>query len=531
MSDPLRVDFLVVGSGIAGLWFAYKVGSTASVLILTKKQDTEAATNYAQGGIAAAVADNDSAVLHNTDTIAAGLGLAHPDVAEMVTSAGPGLVRELTGVGVRFTTYVDATGRRHFDLGREGGHHRRRILHSEDFTGLEIERGLLAAVRTHPRVTITEHHFALDLVTDSQGRCQGAWVLDTLTGDTRAVAAGATLLATGGIGQAYLHTTNPLIATGDGIAMGFRAGARIGNMEFVQFHPTSFHGQTLAGRAFLISEALRGEGAFLTAEDGSSFMEKYHPDASLAPRDAVARAVDTELKNRGEDHVLLDATHLDPERTRQRFPGIWRQCKEFGIDMTREPIPVVPAAHYVCGGLAVDSHANTSVPGLLAAGECAFTGLHGANRLASNSLLEALVFADRAAAHALGNRSAPGPDFTPAQVSLEQACEPDLERAAATRRTLRRLMWDFAGIVRSDHGLGRAWDLLSELESGSARLSRVLSVACVETYNLLAAARLVVACALRRSESRGLHFNQDHAEMGPEFERDTIVTKQDLGQR
>ncbi|UCG43696.1 MAG: L-aspartate oxidase [candidate division WOR-3 bacterium] len=530
MPDPLRVDFLVVGSGIAGLWFALRVGKTASVLILTKKQDTEAATNYAQGGIAVAVADNDSAALHSRDTLAAGLGLAHPDVAEMVTSAGPRLVRELTEVGVRFSTYQDAAGRRHFDLGREGGHHRRRILHSEDFTGLEIERGLLAAVRAQTGVTISEHHFAQELVTDSLGRCRGAWVLDTVTKRTRAVLADGTLLAAGGVGQAYIHTTNPPIATGDGIAMGFRAGARVGNMEFVQFHPTSFYGQTLADRAFLISEALRGEGAVLTTRDGSSFMEKHHPDASLAPRDAVARAVDIELKSRGEDYVLLDATHLDPDRTRQRFPGIWRQCKEFGIDMTREPIPVVPAAHYVCGGLAVDSDANTSVPGLLAAGECAFTGLHGANRLASNSLLEALVFADRAAASVLGNRAASASDFVPGAATFEQASKADLEQAAATRETLRKLMWDFVGIVRSDVGLRRAWDRLSELEAESTKLSRVLSVACAETRNLVTAARLVVACALRRPESRGLHFNQDHPEAHAELEKDTIVTSEDIPQ-
>jgi L-aspartate oxidase len=522
------VNFLVVGSGIAGLWFAHKVGTRASVLVLTKKQDTEAATNYAQGGIAAAVADNDSAGLHNEDTVSAGLGLCHPDVAEIVTSAGPELVRELTEVGVRFTTYIDAAGRPHFDLGHEGGHHRRRILHSEDFTGLEIERGLLAAVRAHPGVTVSEHHYAHELVTDSEGRCRGAWVLDTSTGNTRAVVADGTLLATGGIGQAYLHTTNPPIATGDGIAMGFRAGARVGNMEFVQFHPTSFHGQKLAGRAFLISEALRGEGAVLKTKDGSTFMERYHPDASLAPRDAVARAVDSEMKGRGEGFVLLDASQLDPERTRQRFPGIWRQCRDFGIDMTREPIPVVPAAHYLCGGLEVDTFANTSVPGLLAAGECAFTGLHGANRLASNSLLEALVFADRAATNVLRNRMTPAPDFVPEPVTLGQASETDLEQAAAMQQALRKLMWDFAGIVRSDNGLRQAWDQLTELESRSASLSGVRSVACAETRNLLTAARLVVACALRRLESRGLHFNQDHPVMQPEFERDTLVTKEDL---
>ncbi len=518
-------DFLVVGSGIAGLWFAHRVASVGSVLVVTKKQDTESNTNYAQGGIAAAVAEDDSVELHARDTIATGQGLARPDVVRLVTESGPGLVRELAGLGVGFVTYADARGRTQFDLGREGGHHRRRILHARDATGFEIERGLLAAVRRLPGVGFLENHFCLDVVRDDSGRCMGANVLDLRSGKVESVGARVVLLATGGIGQAYRHTTNPLIATGDGIAMGYRAGCRVANMEFIQFHPTALYGSNAAGQAFLISEAVRGEGALLRTRDGRAFMEEYHPDGSLAPRDAVARAVDAEMKRRGDEYVLLDATSLSPETIRRRFPRIAETCLRFGVDIQRQPIPVVPAAHYVCGGLEVNTWAETSVPGLLAAGECACTGLHGANRLASNSLLEALVFADRAAQRMGGSHL---PDRGRPVRPAAPARAPDLRTAAALRARVQRMMWDKAGIVRSDTGLAAASAELAGLARDAAALAGAASEPCGEALNLYEVAELVVASAQRRCESRGLHFNADHPVSDEKARVDTVVTKAEL---
>ncbi|MBM3314880.1 L-aspartate oxidase [candidate division WOR-3 bacterium] len=520
-------DFLVVGSGIAGLWFAYRAAALGSVLVITKKQDTESNTNYAQGGIAAAVAEDDSAEIHGRDTLATGQGLAGPEIVELVTEAGPALVRELAGLGVGFVTYTDAQGRSQFDLGREGGHHRRRILHARDATGFEIERGLLSAVRCRPSVRFSEDHFCLDLALDEAGRCAGASVLNVHSGAVETVRARLVLLATGGIGQAYRHTTNPLIATGDGIAMGFRAGCRVANMEFIQFHPTALYGSNASGQGFLISEAVRGEGALLRTKDGRAFMEDYHPDGSLAPRDAVARAVDAEMKKRREEFVLLDATMLSPDTVRNRFPRIAETCLRFGIDMTRQPIPVVPAAHYVCGGLAVNSWAETSIGGLYAAGECACTGLHGANRLASNSLLEALVFADRAARRVrdtelpASGRPVSLPDSRPAG-RHEQA-------AGEVRAALQKVMWDKAAIVRSDRGLAAAEDELAALAREAAAFESVPSEPCREAMNLLAVSRLVVASARRRSESRGLHYNIDHPATDEKFAADTVVTRAGLG--
>ena len=527
MSD-FQTDFLVVGSGIAGLWFSHRCSSHGSVLIITKKEDTESNTNYAQGGIAAAVGDDDSAELHSEDTLRAGAGIAHPDTVRLVTESGPALVRELSDLGVMFTTYVDAAGRHHFDMGQEGGHRRRRIVHARDFTGTEIEHGLLRSVRANPNVTILEEHFALDLRLDPSGRCCGAFVLDKASGRVQTVRARVCLLATGGIGQAYCHTTNPRIATGDGIAMGFRADARIANMEFIQFHPTSLYGHRLAERAFLISEAVRGEGAILRRLDGHAFMPAYHPDAELAPRDVVARAIATEMKEHGDDHVLLDATHLDPDRLRERFPNIYQTCLRLGIDMTRQPIPVVPAAHYVCGGVEANLWAETSVPGLFAAGECACSGLHGANRLASNSLLEALVFADRAAARAVDAPVGPATSMPATPPSLSHSSTDDEQLAADVLGRLQALMWDCAGIVRRDAGLAAAKLGLAELSEQAAPLAGKSSVACLELRNLLNVSQLIIECARRRPESRGLHYNEDHPQTDDRFRHDTTVTRADI---
>ena len=543
MSGERKTDFLVIGSGMAGLWFSHRASRQGSVLLVTKKEDTESNTNYAQGGIAAAVESDDSARLHCEDTIRAGGGISHPDVVKLVTEAGPRLVRELYGLGVPFNTYADGSGNEHFDLGQEGGHRRRRIVHARDFTGAEIEHGLLKTVRSDRNVTMLEEHFAVDLVIDDDGRCCGALALDKSTGTMEEVRARVCLLATGGMGQAWLHTTNPRIATGDGLAMGYRAGARIANMEFVQFHPTSLYGHSLEGRAFLISEAVRGEGAILRTRDGHAFMPAYHPDADLAPRDVVAQAIATELRLRGGDYVLLDATHLDPNRLRERFPNISQTCQRLGIDITRQPIPVVPAAHYVCGGIETNDWAETSVPGLCAAGECACCGLHGANRLASNSLLEALVMADRAAERAAQMLRVPGfqgsgvQDKTRTPALSDRArrgqsqnhrtpSAEDADRVSELRGRLQHRMWQSAGIVRTDAGLAEARRELLTLAAESEGLGRTVDGA--ELRNLLAASLLVVECALRRPESRGLHYNEDHPKPEDRYERDTVIGRSDL---
>ncbi|MBM3315448.1 FAD-binding protein, partial [candidate division WOR-3 bacterium] len=423
--------------------------------------------------------------------------------------------------------YADARGERHFDLGQEGGHHRRRIVHARDLTGLEIERGLLRAVYARPGVTVLQQHFATDLLLDEDGRCRGVAAIDEAGAGFR-VNARVCMLATGGIGQVYAHTTNPPIATGDGIALAFRAGARVANMEFIQFHPTALHGLEIDGRSFLISEALRGEGAILRLRDGSTFMEAYHPDASLAPRDVVARAIAAETGRRGEEYVLLDATRLAPGRLRERFPNIHDTCLRFGIDISREPIPVVPAAHYVCGGVAVDLWGRTSVPGLFAAGECACTGLHGANRLASNSLLEALVFADRAAGAAKNGEGRGGSQMSEVRSQMPDGGmrEAGLD-AAGLRERLRRLMAMYAGIVRTDAGLATAERQVEELTREAGSLPG--TVAARELLNMLAVARLVVASARHRPESRGLHYNLDHPQPEERCAHDTVVTKQASG--
>jgi L-aspartate oxidase len=519
----ITTDYAVVGSGIAGLWFAYRASRTGSVTVITKKHDTESNTNYAQGGIAAAFAEDDSPELHFRDTVAAGAGLARESVARLVTEAGPRLVRELSSVGVRFSSYEDSHGHRHFDLGQEGGHHRRRIVHARDLTGAEVERGLLAAVRARGRVTILEQHLAEDLVIDREGRCRGVGTIDQETGRRRTVGARVCLLATGGIGQVYVHTTNPPIATGDGVAMACRAGATIANMEFIQFHPTALYGSSIDGRVFLISEALRGEGAVLRTRDGCAFMERYHPDGSLAPRDVVARAIADELAARGDDCVLLDATHLPPQRLADRFPNIAETCRRFGIDVATRPIPVVPAAHYACGGVAVDEWGRTSIPGLFSAGECACTGLHGANRLASNSLLEALVFADRAAAAAADSAA---PSAEPGRVPVKAVHGQTLAPAQREelRRRVQRAMWEHAGIVRSDAGLESAGRTLAEVAASLAGRCGEAAAEQVELANLATVARLIVACARLRPESRGLHFNRDHPSTDPRYAKDTLIS-------
>lgn len=525
-----RFDFLVIGSGIAGLSYALKVAEHGSVAIVTKKERAESNTNYAQGGIAAVMDDGDSIEKHKQDTLISGAGLCDEEVVDIVVREGPDRVRELMELGAKFTR---ENGELH--LGREGGHSENRIVHAADTTGREVERALLTSIADHPNIHIFEHHFALELLTDHHlGRhvsrlsqdvtCYGAYVLNELDGTISTLLARVTLLGTGGSGHVYLHTTNPSIATGDGVAMAYRAKARIANMEFVQFHPTSlFHPDA---RSFLISEAVRGEGAILMNKGGERFMQQYDERGELAPRDIVARAIDDQLKQRGDDYVLLDISHASSDMIREHFPHIYATCKKFGIDMTKEPIPVVPAAHYQCGGVMTDTVGRTSIKGLFACGEVTCTGLHGANRLASNSLLEALVFSNRAQRIAIAQAKETEwktdiPDWDDSGTERPQ----EWVLISHNREELRRIMWNYVGIVRSNLRLDRALrrtHMLFEETEDFFRRSRVSSGLC-ELRNMIAVAYLIIRSAKMRRESRGLHYMLDYKETKDTERRPTLV--------
>jgi len=530
----VRTDFLVVGSGIAGLSFALKAADLGDVTIITKKSDSESSTNYAQGGIAGAVGIDDSEERHFEDTVRAGDGLCHEDVVRVVVSEGPRVVRQLAEWGCRFTK--DGEGR--LELGREGGHTRNRIIHSSDLTGREIERALLARAKEHPNISMFENHAAVDLLTEHNitvldkrkaPTCFGAYVLDVKRNTVETFVAGTTFLASGGTGHVYLHTTNPDIATGDGLAMAFRAGARVGNLEFMQFHPTTlFHPE--AG-SFLISEAVRGYGGVLVDIRGRRLMED-HPMKDLAPRDIVARTIDRHLKSSGDEYVWLDVTAKDPDETRRRFPHIYQTCLSYGIDMTKEPIPVVPAAHYMCGGVATDTYGRTSIANLYAAGEVAFTGLHGANRLASNSLLEAVVIADRAFTAVKEKRrsAADMPDIP--DWSEKGTFNPEeWVIVSHDRRNIRRLMWDLVGIVRSDFRLRRAMNRIAlirdEVEEYYRRTKLTLDL--IELRNMAVAAWLIVVSARHRKESRGLHYTTDYPNRDDKvWKHDTYIQNEEI---
>jgi L-aspartate oxidase len=528
----LKFDVLVIGSGIAGLHYSLRVAEQHSVAIVTKKLAADSATNRAQGGIAAVLSDEDSFENHVRDTLVAGDGLCHESVVKHVVERGPAMIEALCAFGTDFDPARNPETRDSFDLGREGGHSHRRILHHRDATGREIERALLARVDAHPNIRLFENHCAIDLLTARKaGRAGGnqvlgAYVLEAESDNVLCFQARVTLLATGGTGKVYLYTTNPDIATGDGMAMAYRAGATLANMEFVQFHPTClYHPQA---KSALISEAMRGEGGILRTQNGDPFMERYHEMKDLAPRDIVARAIDTELKRSGDQWVNLDITHRDATFLRERFPNIHESCLEFGIDLTTQPIPVVPAAHYCCGGVRTDLRGETDLPNLFAAGEVTCTGLHGANRLASNSLLEALVFADAAANETIA-RLRDVPDDVGELPPWETGDATESDEAVVITQNwdeIRNFMWNYVGIVRSDRRLVRAQRRIELLrqEIRDYYWNFKLTVDLIELRNLATIAKLVIESAMERKESRGLHYNVDYPERDDvRFRCDTIL--------
>ena len=535
----IKTDFLVIGSGIAGLSYALKVSNFGTVAIVTKKNKVESNTNYAQGGIASVLSAEDSFDLHMQDTLKTGDGLCNEDVVRMVVENGPDRIKDLEDWGVRFTRSEEDPATK-YDLGKEGVHSKRRIVHASDLTGQAVEKSLIERVESNGNIEVYENMISIDLIiqskvnrwgrfgVDREDRCWGAYVLDIKGNVIHTFVSKVTLLATGGAGKVYLVTSNPDIATGDGIAMAYRAGAKIANMEFIQFHPTCLYHPD--AKSFLISEAVRGEGAILRLSDGTPFMKKYHPMGDLAPRDIVARAIDSELKKSGDDCVFLDITHQNPDFVKERFPNIHEKCLSFSINMVEEPIPVVPAAHFVCGGVATDINGETNIKGLYACGEVAHTGLHGANRLASNSLLEALVFSHLASIKSVKDveKDRLPPPHVP-QWDSRGAVDSD-ESVVVTQNwdEIRRLMWNYVGIVRSDKRLTRAKrriELLQE-EITEYYWNFTITNDLLELRNIAMVARLIIESALIRKESRGLHFNKDYPKRDDkDWDTNTVIDR------
>lgn len=532
----IHTDVLVIGSGIAGLYAALNVSDKFKVTIVTKKDKAESNTNYAQGGIASVMSMSDTFEKHIQDTLIAGAGLCNKKTVEILVKEGPERIKDLIELGTKFT-YKNGT----LDLAKEGGHSAHRIVHAADLTGREVERALLDSVASSSNITMLENHIAIDLITEHnvyqlknepiQNRhCWGAYILDVDKNEVITFVAKCTILATGGMGQVYLHTTNPTIATGDGCAMAYRAGAKLGNMEFIQFHPTTLYSQSEYNNsnkpAFLISEAVRGFGGILRTKDGVEFMSKYDSRKELAPRDIVARAIDNELKKRGDDFVYLDITHKDPKETIEHFPYIYKNCIERGIDITKDLIPVVPAAHYACGGVVVDEFGKTSLGGLYATGEVSMTGVHGANRLASNSLLEALVFSLRATNQINSCLQSAEYDIPAIPIWDESGTLTNEEKIMITHsfREVKQVMWDYVGIVRSNLRLERAetriHNLYLEIEDMYKKTKVFEDI--LELRNLITCSHAIIKSAKMRKESRGLHYTLDYLEQNPK-PQDTII--------
>lgn len=517
-------DTLIIGSGLAGLTMALQVADHKSVCLVSKREISDSASSWAQGGIAAVLNSNDSIEEHIQDTLIAGAGLCDTAITRMVAEKARESVEWLISQGVEFTREADNSG---LHLTREGGHSQRRIVHVADATGRAVQKTLAQKIREHANITILENHIAVDLLTTNKlaskkvnksavdNHCLGAYVLDNRTGKVMTIAAQNTVLATGGAGKVYLYTTNPDVSTGDGMAMAWRAGCRMANMEFIQFHPTClFHPHA---KSFLISEAVRGEGGLLKLPDGTRFMPEHDAREELAPRDVVARAIDFEMKKRGLDCVYLDITHKPLAFIKEHFPNIYARCLELGIDISKKPIPVVPAAHYSCGGVMTDDKGRTDINNLYAIGETACTGLHGANRLASNSLLECLVFGRAAAVDILSS-----PSQTISQLpQWDESRVTDADEEVLITHTwdeLRRFMWNYVGIVRTDKRLSRALHRIHMLRDevqefySNFRISNDL----IELRNLLQVAELIVESAISRKESRGLHYSKDHPNLDAE---------------
>jgi L-aspartate oxidase len=533
----IQTDYLVIGSGIAGLTFALEAAESGKVAIVTKKEKMEASTNYAQGGIASVFSPEDHFDLHLRDTLESGVGLCNEKVAELVVREGPDRIRELMALGVNFSRRGESD--ENLDLGKEGGHTKRRIVHTKDRTGREVEKVLLQRADEMANITFYENHMAVDLITKTQlikrgivtaetsETCWGAYVLDINKGRVLTFLSRITVLASGGVGKVYLYTSNPDIASGDGVAIGYRAGVKVANMEFVQFHPTClYHPEA---KNFLISEAVRGEGGVLMDRKGRRFMEAYHPMKDLAFRDIVARSIDLELKKSGDECVYLDISHRPSSFIKERFPNIYKTCLKYQVDITKEPIPVVPAAHYMCGGLVTDNDGLTNIGNLYAVGEVACTGLHGANRLASNSLLEALVFAKRAAERSARDLTGNMEMSLPSAPLWDPGSATDIEEQIVVFHNwdeIRRFMWNYVGIVRTNKRLQRAKSRVRVIQDEIKEYywNFIVTRDLLELRNLALVAELIIECASLRKESRGLHYNLDYPKQDDQYwKRDTVI--------